>query len=208
MALTFNAIAAVPHDAALAVAPFISKDETRYYLSGVNVASGDGNSVLCVATDGRRMGIQRADGICLKAATVRVPAALKTDRVIWLVIYGKGGSATDGSVGLVAAETAEEALSTPIEEALAAFADSLIDAEYPDWRRVVPSKPDGKTAGFNADYVRAFARKKGDALSISNFDPAAPNIVLRPNDPDFFGVLMPMKVDNAKVPAWLDRVTP
>lgn len=112
--------------------PFISSEETRYYLNGVSLAfEEDGAKLRAVATDGHRMG---ARAIPLPAkwrgpldTAVIVPRDLVTlvqrhaaDREVKTTLYPSGvifeiaGGLTIGG--------------------------RLIDGTFPDWRRVVPAR--------------------------------------------------------------------
>jgi len=86
----------------------------------------------------------------------------------------------------------------------------LMDATYPDWRRVVPLTVSGEVPQFNADYIGAFGKVHkllGGAYSPAiqhNGDNAAR--VILPGDA--VGVLMPVRGDPQPLdnPSWL--VTP
>jgi len=86
----------------------------------------------------------------------------------------------------------------------------LMDATYPDWRRVVPLTVSGAVSQFNAEYVGTFGKVHkllGGAYSpaIQHNGDAAARVIL---PGDAVGVLMPMRGDPQPLenPAWL--VTP
>jgi DNA polymerase-3 subunit beta len=91
---------------------------------------------------------------------------------------------------------------------------TLIDGQFPDWRRAVPRVVSGKVSQFDADYVATFG--KINALLGSKYSPAiahngrsenlgegAARVLLTG---DAIGVIMPMRYENPTVdnPSWLD----
>ena len=65
---------------------------------------------------------------------------------------------------------------------------SVGNEEVPvDWQ----SEP--LTIGFNSDYLKGFATIAAEDLHCSIVDPKAPMLIEMPDDPDFTGVLMPMR---------------
>jgi hypothetical protein len=86
----------------------------------------------------------------------------------------------------------------------------LMDATYPDWRKVVPLTVSGAVSQFNADYIGAFGKVHkllGGAYSpaIQHNGDAAARVIL---PGDAVGVLMPLRGDPQPLdnPTWL--VTP
>lgn len=197
-------IAAVRLDAALRVRPFISTEETRYYLMGAHIEPSETGAV-CVATDGHRAGIRHdKQGLCTEAAIVRLPPLLKrTKQPKWLIVTltapGKGYI----SVLPVKIDDTPELAIERVEEAELRLGDAIIDGEFPNWRRIVPpAEPADMTRGFNAKYVASF----GERISIRGASDNAPHLVSDTDDPDFIGVLMPMRADAPTVPSWLGLV--
>lgn len=97
-----------------------------------------------------------------------------------------------------------------IDNSSAATTATLMDATYPDWRKVVPLTVSGEVAQFNAEYVGAFGKVHkllGSAYSpgILHNGNAAARVVLTG---DAVGVIMPMRFNPQPLdnPAWL--VTP
>lgn len=87
----------------------------------------------------------------------------------------------------------------------------VIEAEYPDYRRVIPEKVSGEAGCFNADYLSDFKKIASDignlgqpTLLQNGGDRCA--VVLFGSNPDCFGIVMPMKVDtqhaNWEKPEW------
>ena len=199
---------AVRLDAALKVRPFISNEETRYYLNGVLVEASPNGGATCVATDGHRMGISYdADGFVERSLIVRIPAIIKAEKGLflrpWLV-----GMLTDGGNGYIAVvdgkktdereDDAQYAIER-VEDCTLRIGRSFIDGTYPDWRRVVPeASPTDVTRAFNRKYLTSF----GDCVQITGASEASPQIVMT-DDKDFLGILMPTRLDKRGMPEWL-----
>jgi len=83
----------------------------------------------------------------------------------------------------------------------------LMDATYPDWRKVVPLTVSGAVSQFNADYIGAFGKVHKllggkYSPSIRHNGDAAARVIL---PGDAIGVLMPMRGDPQPLdnPSWL-----
>lgn len=196
-------IAAIRLDAALRVRPFVSTDDCRYYLKGIRIEPSAEGGVLCAATDGHRLGVRRdKDGLCREPAIVRLSPLLKPSKQPkWLIVTLAGPA--KGYVSLVPVEqddTPESAIER-VEEAELRIGDAVIDGTYPDWRRAIPT-PTGTDAvrAFNGKYFGSF----GDYVHISGGSGQSPHLVRDANDPEFVGVLMPMRADAPKAPTWLN----
>ncbi|KMS58780.1 hypothetical protein V473_07175 [Sphingobium cupriresistens LL01] len=199
-------------DAALKVSPFISTEETRYYLNGVFIEANPEGGACCVATDGHRMGISYdADGFVDRSMIVRIPSIIKPEKGLflkpWLV-----GMLTDGGNGYIAIvegkktehreDDAQHAIAR-VEECALRIGRSFIDGNYPDWRRVVPEmKPTDTIRAFNRKYLTAF----GDIICVTGADEMSPQIV-QTDDKDFVGLLMPTRPDKRQLPDWVKPAT-
>lgn len=192
-----------------AVIPFISKEETRYYLNGAAFDKG-----LIVATDGHRLAAIKpsdydgadAELFIMPGETIKKICAVKSNRKLPLYVKIEKG------VKYWAASVYE---GKPDDESelpqLATFSFQPIDGTFPDWRRVIPSaenfdKP--SQARFNAAYLGEFKSLGTDLTIYLNNDPAAPSLI-RSSGIDFeaVGVLMPMRKDVESVlPEWLGTV--
>lgn len=110
------------------LSPAICKEETRYYLRGVNFDVCNG-ALRLVATDGHRLSlIDRGQAVDCRDMSAIVPDCaiqgivpmLRGAESLSLAIHGLWGEAIAGAKRL---------------------AFKLIDGTFPDWRRVVPSLP-------------------------------------------------------------------
>jgi DNA polymerase-3 subunit beta len=203
----------IPANKLLALEPFIAKDDVRYYLNGVNVEVREKDTLL-VATDGHRLTIIRChkeecddapNGTnfilpwdTMTAAFVKATAKCRMGDFI--VNYPDDASACE-EVALVSAAGRQIV--------------KLIDGKFPDWQRVVPSKPapltnisfDGR---YLADYVKALkalGRPRWYSTSLA-FHGDGNSVLVSIGDPDFISVLMPMTADIAVLPEWLNPTEP
>jgi DNA polymerase-3 subunit beta len=207
MAKTFpRAVFAVHLSAALKVRPFTSTEDSRYYLNGVSFEPNGDDGAVMAATDGHRLGaVIDRKGLCLESVIAKLPKEIKSPGKLlpdpWLV--GVLTSPSQGYVALVDPnpvrddDTPESAMER-VDDCTLRIGRAIIDGTFPDWRRVVPRpKKDAPTRSFNADYIKAFGR----IMNISGDDEAAPHLVST-GDPDFIGVLMPMRGDRPEAPDW------
>lgn len=201
---------AVRLEAALRVKPFVSKEEARYYLNGICIEPAEGGAV-CVATDGHRLGARfDKGGLAVGSTITRLPNEIKMPPKLlaspWLVGMSTGNG--KGHISVVEAatqrdeeDTAERAIAR-VEDCLLRVGHAFINGTFPDWRRVIPEAADEDAVrGFNGLYFKDF----GKYVTIRGRDEASPHLVRIHDDPDFVGVLMPMRTDKQAVPAWLAR---
>lgn len=217
-----------------AVYSFVSNETTRYYLNGVFVTPAE-EGVLMVATDGHMMavahdplGVCPENGIILQTPKNKKPANnCKPNakegiarRIVW---DGRG-------IATIQRAFIEDGKLDPPEPAY--VIDSLllseIDAQYPDFWRVVPREIDEDTGvscmgtgGFNPAYVK----KLGDfgiELAAANYGAKTVPMSIKANserDPHLvtyedvpaFAVIMPLRYTpekSMKTPAWFAAPTP
>lgn len=185
----------------LAVKPFISTEETRYYLNGVRIEAHEGGAI-AVATDGCRLGVQFSPGAnCVTEGIWICPKGLKLDKrkgapAQWVVGTVNGSK---GRLHLIHAMQRDK--DTDMAEYVSGFpaagvdemswGHSLIDGTYPDWRRALP-------AATEADIVRSFDGEKlkafGRPVTMRGKSIHDPHLIQN-GDPNFLGVAMPMRVE-------------
>lgn len=207
-----NPVFAVRLSAALRVRPFISNEPTRYYLNGVCIDPSP-NGALCVSTDGHRLGVcHDPDGLATATIIVRLPSEIKMPpksaklfKSPWLVGIGTGPG--KGHISVVEPapkaddDTALNAIQR-VDDCTIRIGRAFIDGNFPDWRRVIPKPTDKDTVrGFNGKYVKAF----GERMTIRGAGEAEPHLIEIAGEPEFLGVLMPMRSDSkGKLPDWLE----
>ena len=186
------------------IQPYLSKEETRYYLQGFHVEPAPTKGVFIIGTDGHKMGcFYDAEGVC------DAPAIVRLDR--WMVGLLKESTREkrDTSIGRYLLVEAEEKRASvywgsPLDGGrfIASQGDTIVDGTFPDWRRVIPvfqttglhapmlklenlaallSSPKAADKDSPAGMFRAFA--KGDA------DP----VYVVTGRTDFVGIFMPMR---------------
>jgi len=201
-----------------AVAPFISKEETRYYLRGAFFSKG-----LVVTTDGHRLAAlnpvndpndwaAESPDFILPEETIKKIMSVKPSGK-----YAKLFVALDTKTNIA---TVFEKDKDNNRDTKAAFPYEPIDGTYPDFRRVIP-KPEnflfprnlikeGGTEikqGFNSKYLGEFSSFGKEVTLYMNIEQYAPCLFRAKTEIfDAVGVLMPMRVsyhEGAIIPDWL-----
>ena len=210
-------ILAVPLATIRRLEPFVSTEEIRYHLNGVRFESAAEGPILA-ATDGHRLGVIHCDDALVnEPGIVRMPGVPKLDRLQrkerqWLVVGKFAGEMLSLVVSFPGSVKADEvAERTTVSKALLIAPRPLIEGDFPDWRRVIPSKIGRKTASFNpnylGDFIKAIGAKSG-AITLYGDSDNEPHLVST-GQSDFIGVQMPMRADGiTKLPDWLAPVAP
>lgn len=120
------------HTALSAVSPYISKDETRYYLNGIYMAARENGQLRMVATDGHRMGIYDTD-IKWPLPSMIVPISA----VRHLLKRTRKGS---NKTLIIAADRPTEGAPPQLSVncSICTMKMKTIDGTYPDYERVIP----------------------------------------------------------------------
>ena len=125
---------------------FAAKKDTRYYLQGVHIEQG-ATGAYAVATNGHFIAIARID------TEAQTPAS---------VIVGSGqlASAIKGAKGaaMISADGARVTIKTTAGEITA----DAVEAQYPDWRRVIRAPQTGEQAYFNPEYLATVQKAAGE----------------------------------------------
>lgn len=177
-----------------------SSEAKRHYLGGVCIQPhprGEGSTM--VATDGNILiAAHDPDGV------PPVPAAG------FIVNLGKDGlkAARKGKTVLIDLDTGE----ARVDSVWRSASSVLIDGNYPDWRRVLPSGDLIATgAAFDAKLLSRLGdaltdwRKSAHGLALRGADDAGPHVVTCDSpDARLFGICMPIRTEPAvSLPAWL-----
>lgn len=202
---------------------FASVNDIRYYLNGIYIEPHPVNGAILVATDGHRMGvIHDPDGWCAKPIIVGgiskqlISACTKKSNIKTLT-----SSLYISERGAVVNECADKGQSVdPFSEFTTHLSKiEIIEAKYPDYRKVLPSKED-RSSRFpcvQQRYISALCKTAEILTEGSKFDSCIElfssgrdtSLVARINYPDicdrFVGVIMPMRSDSPKsiLPDWL-----
>jgi DNA polymerase III sliding clamp (beta) subunit (PCNA family) len=179
-----------------AVALFCSKEETRYYLKGVNLQFRS-DYVIMVATNGHFLAALRQ---CLdEPLDSELPDTIVPIELIDRIKLDKK---------IDTAELYIDGRRISITYMGATYADAAIDASFPDWRRVSPSSVSGIAAQFDAAYPALFMKAarmfdKSAQIKIGHNGQSPALVTWLPSEAglDAFGVLMPMRTkDHMTVP--------
>ena len=190
----------IPADTIKALLTIAAKNDTRGYLKSVCIDVRESDAV-AVATDGHKL-------LALPLTATDDAPALVPGRYIIRREALEGVKAVLKRPILVTIDAT--ARTATLDNSSAVTSSPLMDATYPDWRKVVPLTVSGEVSQFNAEYIGAFG--KVHKLLGSKYSPAirhngdsAARVVLTG---DAVGVIMPMRGDLQPLenPAWL--VTP
>lgn len=160
----------------LAIEPFQSTEETRYYLNGVHIVPHELGALL-VATNGhylvtlldRDAKVTGLPAIWHPEARLRIGKQIaewrkecvdNTDRDFWVDLQCDGATG-NGTFTITGAETPAEVLKGASRVLLRAEVRGLmIDGTYPEWHRVMPDLPrNANTLGlatFQSPYLKMF----------------------------------------------------
>lgn len=171
-----------------AVAPFVSREETRYYLGGVLIEPHPVEGVLLVATDGCRMMIAHdrsgsCDGTYI---TDMPPDALRS---------GKAKRTDPGPRRFRAENERTVSVIVPEHLLLDFEHDWRIDGTFPDWRKVLPKKLTGAPAAFDPAFLGDFAKvaeELRDSFAIQITTNGRDAALVEFSKDGFLGVIMPV----------------
>ena len=185
-----------------AVALAASSEQTRYYLNGVHVQQVSENTVHLAGTDGK-IAIMAREHI----SDQPIDPALRGGVIVPLELLNriKIDRRSDYATLTIDGATVSIAYNASTTTA------PLIDATYPDYRRIVPKTFDNTAAQYDPDQLVVFkkARKAlgGDGVPVltSNGQGPAHVAVVVPyhsKEYEVFGVVMPMARPIAPMPAF------
>jgi hypothetical protein len=190
-------------DYAALIAPFMSTDETRWYLNGFHVQRHPSGGALIIGTDGRSLGVFHD-----QFGEVKAPAIIRLHKTTLaacaedctLVLTGDRA----GVYQMWNRETGEGILVAGQDQA-------VIDGDFPDWRQLIPPMPaEPKPVTFSFSELKKFEKvrqigSKIAALRIFAREPDRPAIVLTARD-DFVGLILPIAgVEENRMPQWMPR---
>jgi hypothetical protein len=195
------------------IAPFIAKNDIRYYLNAINVRPHkDGGAVIC-ATNGHALGaIHDKDAVCDHEVILRFDARMKQACA--------GSPANSRMVVMIGGRLA--VVEEGGNEVYIQAGNPEVEATFPRWERVIPKEETlqpGLVGMYGApvlalcEKAAAAAAKAGARLRgysglqffTVNGDPNSSAVVRLGAVSDFVGVLMPMRGDDKPLaaPAWV-----
>lgn len=178
-----------------------STEETRYYLKGVHVSAHPrGEGVILAATDGHML-IAAHD-------PTGTPPAQDGGLIVGL---GKEGLKSAAKGTELTIDPATGAATVP--GLWLSPASVMVDGNYPDWRRVLPTSPEAlapTAARFDHKLLATLAKALSDGatqpLHIRGAHADGPHLVTGNTSDPIFGICMPMRHAPAAgdtLPAWL-----
>ena len=211
-----------------AIALFSAKNDCRYYLNGVCVEWLPNGRAILIATDGHRLG-------CMPATTeepeYQAPPKFVNQVVLKLDAVQAAVKAHKHDSSWMIEMLFDDCAEVGAREKVGLMAHDMnwsrvgIDGRFPDWRRLV--KLDGAESdkdtvaapiGFNAEYMATFHKAakliagtstRYSMVAVKTWTPDMQIRVKLPMSPDFFGVVMPMRLDpgqqSCELPAWFTR---
>jgi len=197
-----------------ATAIAVGKDETRYYLNGVNIEY-DATGVLFVATDGHRLIASRHDWIG------EAPASFASVIVPLSLIKKIKPTKKEDEATLAIDKRPDGAVVLSIAYDGSTYSEHAIAGTFPGWRNIIPQSADGVAAQYDPEYLAAFKEagrilgggKCDAAVAVSyNSGNAALVRFWKANESvDSFGVIVPMRPEAAPAlsapPSWARTAT-
>lgn len=158
----------------------VSTEETRYYLNGIcihtkEIEDSDQRMLVLVATDGHKLAYSEMPGLFPEMERAIVPLYACTE--IMKILGSIKGDA----------EIVMNTSSVSIESENISFTSKLIDAEFPDYSRVIPKtgnhpiKIVGKVFKETLDRVNVISSEKGHAMKITA---SALNVLINVDNPN------------------------
>lgn len=190
-----------------ALIPLAAKNDPRTYLTGIFVEVAETESRI-VACDGHCLGVIRSDFGHGDAEITEPVAVIIPMYVAQILAKGKTefrlNIGENKNLGL-------ERDCQAITEDGATIGFASLDGEYPNWRRVadLPRTEDTSPAHFQSGLVAKFSKtakvlgdRKGNFI-IWHRGPDEAAGVYMTFEPDFFGVMMPYRIDTKSgTPDW------
>ena len=195
----------LPKSSLLAISRFAALKDIRYYLNGICFELGATSSRL-IATDGHILGVLKVE-TGLMPVSAPMQFIIPTDAVLRFKPKARASSTV-----ILHIDT-DDLTRASFEDIGTgeSFSFTLIGGKCPDYRRVTPDSTDGTPAVFNPELLMQFgkaAKDLGNRLPLVSigYNGTAPNLVFIPGQPDFVGVIMPVRdavIENATSPLWI-----
>lgn len=192
------------------VAGFVSKEETRYYLQGVQVERHPVRGAILVATDGHRALVMHDEDAVLSTDFPEYGYIVKLDAATLKAC--KPNRKDNGTRRLVAnSSDTTQPLTVTLDDSPVAIAPNWrIDGSFPDWRRIVPNPnfTASDTIALDASYLATFgaaAKELTGYAKVAITGAADCPLLVTFTDDRAFGVIMPLRWSSSdRVPAWLN----
>jgi DNA polymerase-3 subunit beta len=186
-----------------AASRFMAVKDIRYYLCGLLIESNPMESRI-IATDGHILIVNRCDAKDDNAGnfTGIIPADTVKTILSWKPPYKNAGD----NIPIVITAPDDAAGEHRVEWCGNAAVFKLIDAKFPDYRRIIPESASGDAAFYNPDYLVKVARAaddygRKDSRFVLKYNGDSAGVAVINND--CFVVIMPMRQDQADISAAL-----
>lgn len=190
-------------------ATFISKEETRYYLQGVQIERHPVRGAILVATDGHRAFAAHDEEAILSTDFPECGVIVKLDATALKACKADRRETSDRRL-IANSSDPSQPLTISNGAPVALALDWRIDGSFPDWRRIVPNPSFDPCASvaFNTAYLDTFGKAAKElghsAPIIAVTGPADGPLLITFNDNRAFGVLMPVRwTGETSTPLWL-----
>lgn len=190
-------------------ATFISKEETRYYLKGVQIERHPVRGAVLVATDGHRAFAAHDEEAILTPEFPEHGVIVKLDTTALKACKADRRETSDRRLIANSSDTSQPLVisnGAPVALAL----DWRIDGSFPDWRRIVPNPSFDPSASvaFNTAYLDTFGKAAKElghsAPVVAVTGPNDGPLLVTFNDNRAFGVIMPVRWNGeTSTPLWL-----
>jgi hypothetical protein len=185
----------------------VPSDDVRHALCGLNFEFSNGR-LLLVATDGRRLGVLKSNAD-LSGGSESLSVTVHRDQLA-MAAQKKMANKQGGLFFAIEKEDGKPA-SISIQCGNFILKRGAVDAAFPTWRQVVPKTFDQGDFAFNAWLFDGFHKVAqtlggGTNIRIRGGGFSAYQIEI-PSAPNFYGILMPIRVDpdsKMTTPSWLN----
>lgn len=183
------------------VASFASTEQTRPHIGGVLIEPHRTEGVILVATDGHRMLVAHdVDGF------VDEPLNIQLSKQLLKACSGTKADRNKNGVNKLVIEGQLASVVDPYGNTQGSQRDAVTDYQFPDWRRVSGVNTVGEcayTGFYNTKYITTFSAVpkllsgRDTAMTIRAVDVLTPAVVRWDGIANVFGILMPMRGDEA-----------
>lgn len=182
-----------------ALAPFVSREQARYILCGINVEPDGAGGARLTATDGHALGTYLDetaksnqadfDNLGILATPAKMLTACKVDGR--RVVVTEHDNAADSTI---------EVIDERKGSVFCHKGNPWVEGSYPDWRRVFPDLRAEQVplpSSFDPMILHKFAagRKEGGPAVFQAFVEHRAVLVTVPSMPEFTGLIMPIRGD-------------
>jgi hypothetical protein len=200
------------------VAPFVAKQDVRYYLNGIYVEPHADGAILTATNGHIAAALFSSKSFAAEARILDYPKRLAAEirkAALARALYETRLEVREGDAWPEIVSTTGYAKSPVRHVEYVSPGKPFIDGRFPDWRKIIPAELiDGLPGFVNSDYVRlAVEAMSGFQLGKRRYHgvtfqhgpaPDSPIVIRSTDAPDLVVVIMPMRgtFDNKTLPDW------